>query len=93
MSKDQLISLIVEKDKYLKMTEDLNKKIEKISGEKNNLEEECSKLKLNIVDFEKNNSLLNHEIEHINKDFENLKLEKNNLLSDLKKRKKSKIII
>ena len=94
MSKDQLISLIVEKDKYLKMTEklnkDLNQKIEKINSEKNKLEEECNKLKLNIVDLEKNNSLLKQENEHINKNLENLKIEKNNLLLDLQKEKGQK---
>ena len=89
-----LQNLNLEKDKYLKMTEDLNKnlneKIEKINGEKNSLEEECNKLKLNIVDLEKKNSLLNQEIEHMNKDFENLKTEKNNLQSDLNKEKEIK---
>ena len=94
MSKDQLISLIIEKDKYLKMTEDLNKelniKIEKITKEKNLIEDECNKLKLNIVDLEKKNSLLNQDNEHINKDMENLTVEKNNLLSDLQKEKEQK---
>ena len=94
MTKDQLISLIVEKDKYLKMTEDLNKdlnqKIEKLNSEKNSMEEEGNKLKLNIVDLEKNNSLLKQENEHSNKDLENLKTEKNNLLSDLQKEKDQK---
>jgi chromosome segregation ATPase len=72
MSKDQLISLIIEKDKYLKMTEDLNKdlneKIEKITKEKNLIEEECNTLKLNIVDLEKKISLLEQDNEHIKKD-------------------------
>ena len=96
MSKDQLISLIVEKDKYLKMTEDLNKdlneKIEKINKEKNMVEDECNKLKLDIVDLEKKNSLLNEENEHINKDKDNLTTEKNNLISDLQKEKDQKEI-
>ena len=91
MSKDQLISLIIEKDKYLKMTEDLNKELnlknEKINKEKNLIEDECNKLKLNIVDLEKKNSLLNQDNEHMNKDIENLTSEKNNLLSDLQKEK------
>ena len=94
MSKDQLISLIIEKDKYLKMTEDLNKdlneKIEKINNEKNLVDDECNKLKLKIVDLEKNNSLLNQDIEHINKDLENVKTDKNNLISDLDKEKTQK---
>ena len=94
MTKDQLISLIVEKDKYLKMTEDLNKdlkeKIEKINEEKKGLEDECNKLKLNIVDLEKNNSILKQENEHINKTNENLTTEKNNLISDLQKEKTQK---
>ena len=94
MSKDQLISLIIEKDKYLKMTEDLNKdlneKIEKITKEKNLIEEECNTLKLNIVDLEKKISLLEQDNEHINKDKENLILEKNNLIADLQKEKEQK---
>ena len=91
MSTDQLISLIIEKDKYLKIIEDLNKelneKIEKINKEKNSLEEECNKLKLNIVNLEKNNSLSNQEKENLNKDLEKIKIEKNNLISDLQKEK------
>jgi chromosome segregation ATPase len=97
MSKDQLISLIVEKDKYLKMTEklskDLNQKIEKINSEKNKLEEECNKLKLNIVDLEKNNSLLKQENEHLNKDLENLKTEKIIYCQIYKKKRARKKII
>ena len=50
MSQDQLISLIVEKDKYIKVIEDLNKdlneKVNKITKEKNIIEEENNKTRI-----------------------------------------------
>ena len=51
---DQLISLIVEKDKYLKMLEnskkDLNETIEKINKEKNIIENELGEMKWERLD-------------------------------------------
>ena len=94
MTQVQLILLIIEKDKYLKMTEDSNKdlkeKLDKILKEKNILEEESNKLKLNIVDLDNKNNLLIQEKDNINKNIDDLKLEKDNSLSDLHKEKTEK---
>ena len=94
MSKDQLISLIIEKDKYLKILEDskknLNEKIEKINNEKNNLQNQLNNLKVSFSTLEKKHSLLNNENEQMKKDIENYKLEKSNLLSDLQNEKAQK---
>ena len=94
MNKEQLISLIVEKDKYIKVIEDLNKdlneKVNKITKEKNIIIEENNKLKESISNLEKNNSLINSENEQFKKDIENIKSEKNNLILDLEKEKELK---
>ena len=94
MSKDQLISLIVEKDKYLKILEnskkDLEEKIEKINKEKSSIENELNNLKVSFSTLEKKHALLNNENEKNKKEIENYKNEKNNLLLDLQNEKTQK---
>ena len=94
MSKDQLISLIIEKDKYLNILEnskkDLNDKIEKITKEKNIIENELNNLKASFSTLEKKNSIFNNENEQMKKELENNKVKKNNLLRELQNEKAQK---
>ena len=94
MSKVQLISLIVEKDKYFKILEnskkELNEKFEKMEKEKNKIENELNNLKAKHSTFEKKIELINKENEQLKKEIENNKIEKNNLLLDLQNEQNQK---